>query len=511
MHRNWTFSSAAVVLLIGAASSPAQPIEIMKISSGLGKIVRSITPPDGDDTTMICPDQDGPIRSIVNGSVNPTPFLDLTGTVSTGTSRGLLDLTFHPDYASNGFFFVSYTRQPDGALVVERYQVSSNPLVANPGSGTVMLGPIAQPFSNKNGGGLAFGPDGYLYVGVGDGGSANDPLCNAQSGATLLGKLLRIDVDNGGAAPPSNPFVGSGSFDARIWAYGLQNPWRFSFDAATGDLYVADVGEDTREEVNHAPASSTGGENYGWRIMEGPTCTGLTACAGAPPCNAPGLTLPILSYPHVASTLAIIGGGVYRGCALPSFVGHYFYADFNGRVFSVDLGTSIVTEHTAQLDPPGPDKIDMISSFGVDHEGELYICDHADGELYKIVAAAPAAIDLGFGKVGGNTLVPELCACGTLETGSTAQVRLRDAASSQPAILFASPFQNPVASIAGILVPDVTASLTIFLLTNPAGAITLVAPGGNGVFDVFAQYAIADPGAADGVNSSNAIKLTFQP
>src|SRR5690606_31523463 len=192
--------------------------------------------------------------------------------ILSGSERGLLGLAFHPNYEQNGRFYVNYTKSGSnsGDTIIEQYTVSaSNPDVADPNSAVVVLGPVNQPNSNHNGGHLEFGPDGFLYAGFGDGGGAGDTPCNAQNGNLLLVKMLRLDVDNGGAAAPGNPFIGNPNFDDRIWAYGLRNPWRFSFDRGTGDLYIGDVGQNSREEIDYVPASSTGGENYGWKMMEG--------------------------------------------------------------------------------------------------------------------------------------------------------------------------------------------------------------------------------------------------
>ena len=259
------------------------------------------------------------IVDLATGQILGTPFIDLA--VSTGNEQGLLSIAFHPDYTNNGRFFVSRTAGGGNTRVTE-HLVTSDPNVGDP---AVVQQIVAenQPFSNHNGGQIAFGPDGYLYVALGDGGSANDPGNRSQNGSTNLGKMLRLDVDASAPfVPPSNPFVGNGSVLDTIWATGLRNPWRFSFDRATGDMYIADVGQNAWEEINFQPASSAGGENYGWRCMEGDHCTGLSGCA----CNSTTLVDPIQEYSH-SFGCSVTGGYVYRGSAIPALQGTYFYAE----------------------------------------------------------------------------------------------------------------------------------------------------------------------------------------
>ncbi|MGH9204833.1 MAG: PQQ-dependent sugar dehydrogenase, partial [Vicinamibacterales bacterium] len=280
-------------------------------------------------------EQRGRIYVIENGRRLETPFLDLTSLVSaTGYERGLLSIAFHSDYASNGLFFVDYTRQSDGATVIARYHVSDDPNVADSDSGEILL-TIDQPEANHNGGLVKFGPDGYLYIGMGDGGGAGDrhgTIGNGQDPNALLGKMLRIDVNGGEpyAIPPSNPFANGTNARPEIWATGMRNPWRFSFDRTTGDLFIADVGQSAYEEINFQPASSSGGENYGWRIMEGAHC--FNPGSG---CDQSGLTLPVAEYGRQGGC-SVTGGYVYRGSALPEWQGVYFYADFcSGEVWGL--------------------------------------------------------------------------------------------------------------------------------------------------------------------------------
>ena len=274
--RTWLLL-VVLALLTGCSSSRATTLT--EISSGFERPLAVAN--TGEDARLFVVEQTGRIRIVDAGQVLSTPFLDVSAKISTGGERGLLSVAFHPDYGNNGRFFINYTDR-SGNTVIAEYRVSSNPNVADAASERVLL-TFEQPYANHNGGQLAFGSDGYLYIGTGDGGAANDPLNAGQDLSTLLGKLLRIDVDNTDnadnvndgepyAIPEDNPFVGQNGVRAEIWAYGLRNPWRFSFDRNTGDLFIADVGQNAYEEVNFQPASSMGGENYGWRVTEGAHC-----------------------------------------------------------------------------------------------------------------------------------------------------------------------------------------------------------------------------------------------
>jgi glucose/sorbosone dehydrogenase len=356
-------------------------IALQPLATGLGPITSIANAGDGSLFVTL---QTGKIAIFSGGQVQPTPFLDLAPVVSCCVERGLLGLAFHPQYASNRFFFVDYTNTA-GNTVIARYQRSTDSAgTAEPGSGVVLL-TIAQPFANHNGGQLQFGPDGYLYIGMGDGGSANDPQCNAQRDDTLLGKLLRIDVNQNVNAPPfygippSNPFAAPGAPLDEIWAKGLRNPWRFSFDRATGDLFIADVGQSAREEIDFQPRSSAGGENYGWKSMEGTLCGagGSAGCpAGVLPCNSPVFKSPLYEYSHVGGGCSgtVIGGYVYRGSAYPSLAGIYFYGDY---CFGWLFGNG------QRLTPLIP----QLTTFGEDASGELY-AGTEDGRLFRIVSSA---------------------------------------------------------------------------------------------------------------------------
>lgn len=340
----------------------------------------------GDDRLFVV-EKAGRIRILqADGNINATPFLDIDALISSSGERGLLGLAFHPDYANNGYFFVNYTNN-SGHTVVARYQVSSgDPDVADTGSATILL-TINQPFSNHNGGDLAFGPDGYLYICSGDGGDGGDPQDNGQETATLLGKIIRIDVDNGpGTAPDyamgqnytvpaSNPLAdGPGGTLDEIWALGLRNPWRFSFDRLTGDMWIGDVGQGLWEEIDFEPAGSPGGLNYGWRCYEGNQTYNTTDCG-----PASEYTFPVHDYDHNDGSCSVTGGFVYRGADFPLLYGLYLYTDYcSGRIWSLEnVDGSWVNEELFQ------DATGQFVTMGEDYRGELYIGNQS-GELYQI-------------------------------------------------------------------------------------------------------------------------------
>jgi len=376
------------VCLITVAILPvasATDITTERVASGLSSPI-FVTSPPGDGQRLFIVEQPGRIKILQDGQVLNTPFLDIDGRVLSGGERGLLGLAFHPDYDINGYFYVDYTNN-SGNTVISRFEVTADPDLADSSSESILL-TIAQPYSNHNGGMIAFGPnDGYLYIGMGDGGSGGDPQNRAQSDSVLLGKMLRIDVDGGSpyGIPPDNPFAGPGYPLDEIWAKGVRNPWRFSFDRLNGDLYIADVGQSQWEEIDFQPASSAGGENYGWRLMEGDHCYD-------PPsnCDPGGLTYPIYEYSHGGTPFrcSISGGYVYRGNAIPQLPGTYFFADYcSGQIWSFRYDGSNITEftdRTAELAPDSGYVISDISSFGEDGSGELYIVD-LGGEVFKIV------------------------------------------------------------------------------------------------------------------------------
>ncbi|MCS7249124.1 MAG: PQQ-dependent sugar dehydrogenase [Anaerolineales bacterium] len=354
------------------------------IASGLQAPVDITHAGDGSGRLFVV-EQPGRIRVIKQGTLLSTPFLDITSLVLYGGERGFLGLAFHPNYKQNGYFYVNYTRKPDGATVVARYRVSTqNPDVADPSSALTLL-LIPQPYANHNGGCLKFGPDGYLYIGMGDGGSGGDPHNYAQNKDSLLGKMLRIDVDHGNpyAIPANNPFVNQPGAD-EIWALGLRNPWRFSFDRLTGDLYIADVGQNAWEEVNFQPANAAGGINYGWRCREG-----AHPYNSSPPCNSASflatLTDPFTEYGHDEGR-SVTGGFVYRGSRYPNLYGTYFFADYvNGKIWSIKkLSDSPLTWSARTLEIQAGFNI---SSFGEGEDGELYVANYFQGKIHHLTQA----------------------------------------------------------------------------------------------------------------------------
>jgi glucose/arabinose dehydrogenase len=327
----------------------------------------------GDERLFVI-QQNGLVSVVENGRLLPEPFLNIRSKLPAqpGNEQGLLSLVFHPNYAANGYFYVNYN-DVNGDTVIARYSVSSNPNQADPNSEQILL-TFDQPFINHNGGQLAFGPDGYLYIGVGDGGDQGDPYNNGQKLDSLLGKILRIDVDVPDAPygiPADNPFVNDENARNEIWAYGLRNPWRFSFDRLTGDLFIADVGQNLYEEVNFQPANSLGGENYGWRPMEASHCYESD-------CNPEGKVLPIFEYDHTLGC-SITGGYVYRGQQYPEMYGNYIVADFCvGRVWRLFPNGNGTWDSAIIAENVGP-----ITSFGEDVHGELYALNRA-GILLRV-------------------------------------------------------------------------------------------------------------------------------
>jgi glucose/arabinose dehydrogenase len=374
---------AAVAALCCAAvacgDSPSGPpaaatdLQLVQVASGLVAPVHLTAPPG--DARLFVVEQHGRVRIIDDGQLLEPPFLDIRASVRSGGEQGLLSIAFHPAYAANGRFFVNFT-DLDGHTRIVRYTVSADRNRADAASAALILH-VEQPFANHNGGQLAFGPDGMLYVGMGDGGGGGDPLGHGQNPATLHGALLRVDVDGGEPyrVPPDNPYADATHARGEIWAIGLRNPWRFSFDADQGLIYIADVGQGRREEVN-VQAASSAGLNYGWNRMEASLCY--------PPgsaCEPTGLVLPVYEYGNPADGCSVTGGHVYRGSDIPDLRGHYFLADFcRGwvRSFRHVPGAAATDVREWPLGEPG-----RITSFGVDAAGELYIVVH-EGRVYRL-------------------------------------------------------------------------------------------------------------------------------
>jgi glucose/arabinose dehydrogenase len=386
---------------LAAASGAAGQVQFVQKTTGLARPIY-VTAPEGDFDRIFVIEQfaTGPVGriKIYRPATNTTSdFLILSG-ISNGDEQGLLGLAFHPDYATNRKFYIYFTNTAGSTVVREYLTQAGNPDAADTSTARTIM-TFTQPQSNHNGGWIAFGPDGMLYIASGDGGNANDdgPGHTAGTGnaqditSNLLGKMLRIDVNSDGfpgdanrnyAVPASNPFVGV-TGDDEIWSYGLRNPWRNSFDRATGELWIADVGQNSWEEINREPAN-TPGRNYGWRCMEGDTCTGLSGCT----CNTPALTMPVFDYLHASGRCSITGGYVYRGCLNPAMVGKYLFADYcTGEIWSLDPATNVVT----RLLSLGFG----VTSFGEDAYGELWVTRQTSGRVFRMepAAGAPAFTD----------------------------------------------------------------------------------------------------------------------
>ncbi len=404
---------AAAALSVSAHAS-AQNFKSVRVANGVSAVLYVTHAPDDYKRAFLVQQGSGGVANvrILDISVEPnvllpTPYATISG-ITTGGERGLLGFAFHPDYTTNGYVYFSFTDAAGHSQVTRFTRDAANP---NKIDQTTALKIINQnqPFSNHNGGWISFGPDGFLYFALGDGGSGNDPQGNGQNINTLLGKMLRIDVNADDfpadpnlnyAIPAKNPFAGAIPGRDEIWAWGLRNPWRNSFDRVTGDFWIGDVGQNAWEEIDFQAANDNnanpgeptyqGGKNYGWRCMEGKACTGLTGCT----CNATTLTLPVWDFNHTGNC-SVTGGYVYRGCAIPELQGHYFFADYcANKIWSVKysgsgpITPSQIIDRTAQLAPGGGLSIGSITSFGEDAYGELYICDQG-GEVFKIVPINP--------------------------------------------------------------------------------------------------------------------------
>jgi glucose/arabinose dehydrogenase len=360
---------------------PLTSVSLEQVAAGLTDPIGVTNAGDGSDRLFVN-ERGGKIRVIAaDGSLGTADFVDLSDRIQAGGEQGLLGVAFHPDFATNGRLFVHYSRRGDGATVISELTAAADRGSASAASERVIF-TLSQPFANHNGGEIAFGPDGYLYIGLGDGGSGGDPFGNGQNRQVLLGKILRIDVDAAPAPnkqyaiPNTNPYAPGGVEPAaglpEIWAYGLRNPWRFSFDRGTGDLYIGDVGQNAWEEVDLQPASSGGGENYGWNIYE------ATHCSAA--CDSIKVVLPIAEYGHGAGACSVTGGYMYRGTRQPAMGGTYLFSDYcSGTIWTLPTAGSLAPVPLAESGL-------QVSSFGEGEDGEIYLVDLSGGGLYRVVA-----------------------------------------------------------------------------------------------------------------------------
>lgn len=392
-------------------AAPAQvtddfQIDLIEVADGFAKPVQVTHAGDGSGRLFVV-EQGGRIKIWKDGVI--TPFLDISNLIVNGGERGLLGLAFHPDYENNGRFYVNYTRngagEAEGDTVIARYRVSADPDAADPATASPFL-IIDQPANNHNGGQLLFSPvDGYLYIGMGDGGGSNDTYANAQNKNTLLGAMLRLGVaEAGGVAtytiPAGNPYVGVAGAD-EIWAIGLRNPWRFSFDRETGDLYIGDVGQGSWEEISYQAAGTAGGLNFGWPCREGKHDTSSNDPSG---CSGP-FTDPIAEYPHEGDNIAVTGGFVYRGTLYPALQGYYFFADYGlGRIWSMrKTGSNPDTWSDPELEL---DTNLNISAFGEDESGELYVVDYG-GAIYRLADVNGPSPNLSSSRKTASTLAAD--------------------------------------------------------------------------------------------------------
>lgn len=407
----------SIVLLAGRGNTAVSAQQIQSANGGVPTLTATEFADDfnnpvaiahaGDERLFIV-EKRGEIHILnANGTTEATPFLDIKDRVRLNSEQGLLGLAFDPDYETNGYFYVNYTHCTNSSCAnygetpnlytrVSRFTVTADPNVADPASELILL-TVQQPYGNHNGGDLKFGPDGYLYIGLGDGGDGGDPDNYSQSMDELLGKMLRIDVDPtagnapdcdlGGnySIPTDNPFVGQANVCDEIWASGLRNPWRYSFDLQTGDLFIADVGQGQWEEVNYQPADSTGGENYGWRCYEGTHAYNTSGCL-----PIGNYEMPFYDYSH-SNGISVTGGFVYRGTQSPALNGYYIFTDYGSGNFwlSQDSGGWSTTSVGTLSGIGSP------SSFGEDCYGELYVADISGGEIFKLAATAPTTSIMG--------------------------------------------------------------------------------------------------------------------
>ena len=489
----WCAAALFLALALAPARAAAQgtPAPTLEpVLTGLSSPVFLTSARDGTNRLFVV-EQPGRIKVLPPGATTPTVFLDITARVIAGGEQGLLGLAFHPQFASNRRLFVNYTRRPDGATVIAEYRVSAaNPNLVDQAETVLLV--IPQPFANHNGGMIAFGPDGLLYIGMGDGGAANDPGNRAQNVEDLLGKMLRINVDqpNGSvpySSPPDNPFFGPAGGRDEIYATGLRNPFRFSFDRSTGQLYLGDVGQGVREEIDII----TRGGNYGWRVFEGTRCTGLGPAA----CDAANFVAPVAEYDHTGGRCSVTGGYVYRGTRATLPAGTYIFGDFcTGEIFQLQGTTMSFLRGTGV----------NISSFGEDEAGELYVvnlggtvqrltnsaCTYSVSPEFPGAAAAGETIRLSVTAQAG-------CAWSAVSNSDFITVTAGASGAGNGLVdLTVAPnttglFRRGTVSVAGRLITITQADKDCSYTTNPVGLDEFPAAGGQGSFQIVAPAGCA--------------------
>ncbi len=523
-------ASALVGVALCAPVTTAQtPLTTEVVTSNVVRPVLAIGAPGDSNRLFVVEQHQADIEIFIDGVKNGVPFFDFTGNVATGNEQGLLSLAFHPNYNVNGYFFVHYSNTGGGATKIVRY-ARTNADAANMGS-AVELMTVGQPQSNHNGGRIAFSPiDGFLYIGLGDGGNANDSGSghaaggNAQSMSTRLGKILRINPSTAAVpapaftVPASNPFIGGGFPATEVWALGVRNPWNFSFDSGNGDLYIGDVGQDDfqaagREEISFQDVTSTGGENYGWRCTEGNFNTGLSGCTF----GDPGLTGPIFDYEWGGANnegQTVTGGEVYRGDAIADLRGTYFFADYiTEELWSFRESGGSVTEldqgRETEMDPPGAN-FGAITNISTGPDGELYISQHGGGgQILKIVGDTDW-VGLGCG-TNGTFGEPILWGSGSAPGAGAGSINLDNARTSAVALMLVSLSESATPAFGGTLKPTVPWNVEVVLNTGATGEVNLpygvLSPLPSGT-EIVVQTLIADPAHFTGVAMSTALKAT---
>jgi len=470
-----------VAALALAARLAAQTISTEPLISGISGPTDIENAGDGSGRLFLV-QQNGVIRIFRNGALTPQPFLDIRAKTRVDAERGLLGLAFPPGYAGKQRFYVDYT-DVNGDTVIAQYRVTANRDVADASSEIVLLH-ITQPFANHNGGQVRFGPDGYLYIAMGDGGSAGDPFNNGQRLDTLLGKLLRMDVESEPEKvhiPPDNPFLQKPGARPEIWAYGLRNPWRFSFDSATGNLWIADVGQDSYEEIDFQAAGDPGGENYGWNLMEGAHCYREN-------CPADGLTLPVAEYTH-DDGCAVIGGFVYRGRVSPGLRNLYLFGDLcSGTIWSVEHQGQQWATHVVLASGFS------ITTFGEDEAGEIYVANGSNGTIYHILGSAAPRIEPD-GVRNAATLAPGLVA-GSIATAFVSGVLDDAGIVTGPAGLSVTVngIAAPVLAVANVHGQEQVNFLVPFEIAGTSSATVVVTRAGRSSVPAEAQVFAVQPG-----------------